>query len=289
MLNMVEVTIEAFVAELKDGYRRTWGDVEPEIPSIIAWAAATSLEVIAQSDALYHDVDHTIHVTLVGQELLRGQHIKAGGVSPNDWLQVVVSLLCHDIGYVRGICRRDDGRSCATGRGDEVVTLPDGATDAALTSWHVDRGRLFVEERFSRAPRIDVEAVKRNILCTRFPVPGAEERREVDGYPRLVRAADLIGQLSDPRYLKKIPALFYEFEETGVNRQLGYRHPDDLRRNYPRFYWSSVHPCVADALELLSFTQRGFQIRSHLFANVFMVEHEAGFKGDTIPALDDAR
>lgn len=36
-------------------------------------------------------------------------------------------------------------------------------------------------------------------------------------YPGLVQAADLIGQLSDPRYLKKISALFYEFQETGFN------------------------------------------------------------------------
>jgi hypothetical protein len=284
MLNTVEVAIEAFVEELRDGYRRSWGDVEPEIPSIIAWAASTTLEIISQSDALYHDVEHTLHVTLVGQELLRGQHIRRGGISPSDWLQVVVSLLCHDIGYVRGVCRRDDGLVCATGKGDECVTLPEGATDAALTPWHVDRGRLFVEERFARAPRIDVEAVKRNILGTRFPVPGAAERREVEGYPRLVRAADLIGQLSDPRYLKKIPALFYEFEETGVNRELGYRNPGDLRRNYPRFYWSSVHPYVADMLDLLSLTQRGFQMRANLYANVFTVEHEAGFAGEAVAA-----
>lgn len=289
MLNTVEVTIDAFVAELRAGYRRTWGDVEPEVPSIIAWAASTTLEIISQSDALYHDVEHTIHVTLVGQELLRGQHIRRGGVSPTDWLQVVVSLLCHDIGYVRGICRRDDGLVCATGKGDEVVTLPGGGTDAALTPWHVDRSRLFVEERFSRVPRIDVEAVKRNILCTRFPVPGAEERREVEGYPRLVRAADLIGQLSDPRYLRKIPALYHELEETGVNRELGYRNPGDLRRNYPRFYWTSVHPYVAGMLDLLSVTQTGMQMRANLYANVFTVEHEQGFAEGATPAADGGR
>ena len=277
MLSTVEVTISAFVHELREGYRRTWGDVEPENPSIIAWAASTALEVISQSDALYHDVEHTIHVTLVGQELLRGLHIKRGGVSPGDWLQVMVSLLCHDIGYVRGICRRDAGIVCATGKGDETVTLPEGATDAALTPWHVERARLFVEERFARAPRVDVEAVKRNILGTRFPVPGAEERRETEGYPRLVRAADLIGQLSDPHYLKKIPALFYEFEETGVNRLLGYTNPGDLRRNYPRFYWTSVYPHVKDMLDLLCLTQGGLQARANLYANVFMVEHELGF------------
>ena len=277
MLSTVEVTVEAFVHELREGYRRTWGDVEPEVPSIISWAASTTLEVISRSDALYHDVEHTIHVTLVGQELLRGLHIRRGGVSPVDWLQVVVSLLCHDIGYVRGICRRDDGAVCATGKGDETVTLPEGSTDAALTPWHVERARLFVEERFARAPRVDVEAVKRNILGTRFPVPGADERRELEGYPRLVRAADLIGQLSDPRYLQKIPALYYEFEETGVNRLLGFRNPGDLRRNSPRFYWTSVHPHVRDMLDYLGYTHCGMQARANLYANVFTVEHEQGF------------
>jgi hypothetical protein len=277
MLSTVEVTIEAFVKELRDGYRRTWGDVEPETPSIISWAATTALEVISQSDALYHDLEHTIHVTLVGQELLRGQHIRNGGVSPSDWLQAIVSLLCHDIGYVRGVCRRDAGLVCATGRGDETVALPEGSTDAALTPYHVERGGLFVEERFGRAPRIDVAAVKRNIMGTRFPVPADGESRDLVGYPRLVRAADLVGQLSDPRYLKKVPALFYEFEETGVNAKLGYRHPGDLRRNYPRFYWGCVFPFIGEALDLLTLTERGLQVRANLFSNVFMVEHEAAF------------
>jgi len=282
MLNPVDLTIEALIRELRDGYRRTWGDLEPEYPSIIAWAASSVLEVIARSDALYHDVEHTVLITLVGQELMRGQHVKQGGVTPGDWLQVMVSLLCHDIGYVRGVCRRDSGLDCATGNGDEIVTLAEGASDAALTPWHVERGKLFVEERFSGNPLIDVECVKRNIQGTRFPVPADEDARALAGYPSLVRAADLIGQLSDPRYLMKIPALFYEFEEMGVNRRLGYRHPGDLRRNYPRFYWACVHPYIREMLDVLVLTQRGLQIRANLFSNVFMVEHETGFEASGV-------
>ena len=162
--------------------------------------------------------------------------------------------------------------------GSELATLESQAQrlDEGLRASARPQGPA-VEERFARAPRVDVEAVKRNILGTRFPVPGAEERRELEGYPRLVRAADLIGQLSDPRYLRKIPALFYEFEETGVNRLLGYTNPGDLRRNYPRFYWTSVYPHVKDMLELLCLTQGGLQARANLYANVFMVEHELGF------------
>jgi hypothetical protein len=67
-----------------------------------------------------------------------------------------------------------------------------------------------------------------NIELTRFPVPAAEDHRDTRNFPGLVRAADLIGQLSDPAYLKKLVALFWEFEETGVNRLLGYRTSDDV-------------------------------------------------------------
>jgi phosphoketolase len=75
--------------------------------------------------------------------------------------------------------------------------------------------------------------------------------------------------------LKKIGALFYEFEETGTNAVLGYKHPGDLRKNYPKFYWNGVFPYVKDALEYLTLTQQGKQVVANLYSNVFVVEHES--------------
>ncbi len=243
---------------------------------IISWVGNMALENIANSNALYHNVEHTIFVTLVGQEILRGKHIREGGVSSEDWLHFIISLMCHDIGYVKGVCRQDRVafRTYATGKDGTTVTLPLGATDASLTLYHVDRGKLFVEERFGGHKLIDAETIKANIELTRFPVPLDSDHQDTSNYPGLVRAADLIGQLSDPRYLQKIPALFYEFEETGVNKQLGYRHPEDLRLNYPKFYWNSVYPYITNALEYLKLTQEGKQILANLYAHVFEVEHE---------------
>jgi hypothetical protein len=40
---------------------------------VISFVAQIALENIATSDAAYHDVNHTIMVTLVGQEILRGR------------------------------------------------------------------------------------------------------------------------------------------------------------------------------------------------------------------------
>ncbi|MFB2918550.1 Npun_R2479 family HD domain-containing metalloprotein [Aerosakkonema funiforme] len=276
MFNATEILIDAFVQKLREGYRRTYGGWKPDYEDIIGWAGSMALENIANSDALYHDVEHTILVALVGQDILRGKHIREGGVSCEDWLHFIISLVCHDIGYVKGVCRQDREADClyATGKDGGMVGLPPGASDAGLTPYHVDRAKLFIEERFGGHKLIDAYTIKSNIELTRFPVPAAEDHQDTVNYPGLVRAADLIGQLSDPRYLKKITSLFYEFEETGVNKALGYRHPGDLRRNYSRFYWHGVYPYIKDALRYLQLTQQGKQIIANLYSNVFVVEHE---------------
>ncbi|AFY68816.1 hypothetical protein Pse7367_0508 [Thalassoporum mexicanum PCC 7367] len=276
MFNPTKLLIEDCARSLKEGYYSTYGGLKPDYADIIAWAGSMALENIANSNALYHDVEHTIFVTLVGLEILRGKHIREGGVSTEDWLHFMISLLCHDIGYVRGVCRQDQisKHLYATGNGEMLVELPLSATDASLTPYHVDRGKLFIQERFGGHRLIKADVIKTNIELTRFPVPLDSDHQDTVNYPGLVRAADLIGQLSDPRYLQKIPALYYEFEETGVNNQLGYENPEDLRQNYPKFYWSVVFPYIAHAADYLRLTQEGKQILANLYAHVFEVEHD---------------
>eukprot|EP00818_Percolomonas_sp_WS_P002670 CAMPEP_0117450364 /NCGR_PEP_ID=MMETSP0759-20121206/8429_1 /TAXON_ID=63605 /ORGANISM="Percolomonas cosmopolitus, Strain WS" /LENGTH=271 /DNA_ID=CAMNT_0005242881 /DNA_START=303 /DNA_END=1118 /DNA_ORIENTATION=+ len=242
---------------------------------IICWVATTSLEIITNSDALYHNVEHTILVTLTGMDILRGKHIKEGGVSPEDWLHFIISLVCHDIGYVKGICSLDQPEKnlYAVGVDDKTIELPSGSTDAALTPFHVDRGKLFIEERFKDHKLIDVNIIKRNMELTRFPVPNTDDHADTKGFPGLVRAADLIGQMADPRYLQKISALFYEFQETGTAKALGYKTPGDLRKGYYKFYWRSVHRFIVDALTYLAQTQDGKSTIASLYSNIFMVEH----------------
>ena len=291
MFNPTEILIDSFVKELQAGYHRTYGGFKPDYPEIIAWAGNMALENIANCDALYHNVEHTMLVTLVGQEILRGKHIREGGVSPEDWLHYIISLLCHDIGYTKGVCREDKELLglYATGIDGGMVSLSDGATAASLTPYHVDRGKLVIDERFGGHRLIDAEQIKRNIELTRFPVPEAETHQDRTNFSGLSRAADLIGQLSDPNYLLKIGALFYEFEEVGTNKVLGYKSPGDLRRGYAKFYWNGVYPYIPVAINYLELTQGGKQIIANLYANVFQVEHEPQVKvnGKKSPEADD--
>jgi len=274
MFNPTLIVIEAFIRQLKATYERTYGLLEPGYPGVISFVAQLALENIACSDAPYHDVNHTILVTLVGQEILRGRHISVGGVTPHDWLHFIVSLLCHDIGYVRGICRGDRDGSYVVNLAGDTVTLPEGATDASMAPYHVARSKLFVRERTVKTLiHLDTPEIEANIEHTRFPVPDGEEHESTDDFPGLVRAADLIGQLADINYLRKQAALFTEFRETGMNVKLKYDNVTDLRANYPDFFWKSVRPYIGGALRYLRVTQEGQQWIANLYANVFSMEH----------------
>ena len=110
MFNPTTHIIDSFVQRMQQEYWQTYSTLEPAYPGILAWAGHMALEHIASSDALYHNVEHTIMVTLVGQEILKGKHWREGGVTPQVWLHVIISLLYHDVGFVRGLCQDDCDR-----------------------------------------------------------------------------------------------------------------------------------------------------------------------------------
>ena len=258
-------------------YERSYGLMEPDVPKIAKWSVMLALETIATSDALYHDVLHTVNVTVVGMELLHCRQLRIGGVSPRDWLEVVLAMLCHDIGYVRGVCRKDGDGVYDTGTKAPPVSLARGATDASLKPWHVDRGMRFVRERFGANPMIDADEVARHIAATRFPVPTPPPA--LGPLSALVRSADLIGQLGDPHYLRKLPALYLEFSEIGAEKQMGFAGPDDLRDHYPDFYAQQVLPHLGVALDLLDFTTAGRQWVASLNDHLYQLTHRRGGVG----------
>ena len=274
LFNTTEIIIEAFIERLQTIYKQSFSNLEPSHPGIISWCTRMALELISDTDSLYHNVEHTIQVTSVGQDILRGKHIKEGGVTPDDWLHFTISLLCHDIGYVRGVCQQDTETEFVINHEGDKITPPAGASDAFLTPYHVERGQIFVKERFGNVLKIiDADQIISNLELTRFPVPDSTDQSDSVGYPALVRAADLIGQISDPSYMRKINSLYYEFVETGTADKLGYKTPADLAESYPTFFWESVYPYVKDAIRYLQLTQSGKQSVANMFSHVFAAEH----------------
>ncbi|PSB19973.1 metal-dependent phosphohydrolase [Phormidesmis priestleyi ULC007] len=278
MVNSQSATIRYCVEHLQAVCHQIYEGCQSDYLDLIGQTATLALNAIALSDMPYHNLEHTILVTTTGQEMLRGKYLLEGNISCQDWVQVILALVCHDLGYVRGVCQHDrisdQGCCYATGIGSQTAYLPLNATDAGLAPYHVDRGKQFIEEHLSGHPLIDVEAIKLNIELTRFPFPDEPLYQDTSNFPGLVRAADLIGQLSDPCYLEKLPDLFCEFEEIGTNQMLGYRHPRDLRSSYPSFYRNVVYPYIREGIYYLKLTRQGRKTLAHLYENVAVVENE---------------
>jgi hypothetical protein len=135
-----------------------------------------------------------------------------------------------------------------------------------------------VFDRVAKIELLDAARIARAIEFTRFPCSHEpDDSDNEDG--ALVRAADLIGQLGDPHYLRKANALYCEFEEVGMNKQLGYKSPADLTDLYPQFYWNSVSSHIQTAIRYLNVTSSGRQWIANLYSNVFRAERELSLCG----------
>lgn len=261
--------INTFFTSVIEGYESMFGDKGRRYASVFADIAQPTLSEFDCCDAPYHNLDHTLKVVIAGQFLLQGKQQYEGSVSPQDWLHVLVALLHHDIGYLKGICQGDrpDLNRYADGKGG-YVELPTHATGAALRQYHVDRGKAYAAERLSTNLHLDIARVQSYIEATRFPVPCNSTDTDISNYGSLCRAADLIGQFSDSTYLQKLPKLFSEFEETGMNARLGYKNPEELRAGYPTFYEQRVYPYVWPKINYLGVTPQGIKLISRLHANI---------------------
>ena len=274
MITVPELAAEALGSYLGEHMSRRFGSTDAELIEIVQSAARLAIDCIGNSDALYHNVEHTMLVTLVGYDILRGRRLLRD-TSARDYAHILIACLYHDIGYVRGILDGDSDDGFIVDAKGGRAKLPRGSSDAALLPYHVDRSKLFVMERIGKMKSLDAARIANAIEATRSP-PTVDASNE-DGV--LVRAADLIGQLGDPHYLRKANALYYEFDEVGMNRQLGYTSPADLIELYPQFYWRNVSPHIEGAIRYLNVTSAGRQWIANLYSNVFRAERDLSLCG----------
>src|SRR6476660_7313158 len=253
MITIPELVAQALGTFLASDTRSRFGSSQARLAEFLPYAARLTLECIGNSDALYHNIEHTLLVTLAGHDILMGR-MMLRHTTADDYANFILACLTHDIGYVRGIVQGDDGDSYVADLSGRTIRLTRGSSDAALAPYHVDRSKLFVFERLDGAEEVDAERIARAIEYTRFPYTTSSNDDLIEEEGLLLRAADLIGQLGDPNYLRKANALFYEFEEIGLNKSLGYDTPADIVYKYPQFYLNSVAPQIQTAIRYLNVT-----------------------------------
>ena len=257
-------------------FRRVFGPAHDDMAERLGSLARSTIECLARSDALYHNYEHTLQVTMVGRDILEGMTLSQR-IEPTDYSHLIVACLLHDIGYMRGVLSGDTETEFVVDESGKRITLPRGSSDAALAPYHVDRSKIFAFERLGKSPTIDASRVAAAIEKTRFPA--RVDRSDDNIEPKLVQAADLIGQLGDPMYSRKANALYSEFEEMGMNRQLGYSSPADIIDKYPAFFWDGVSTHIEDGIKYLNMTVSGRQWIANLHHHILCAEHSHRFMG----------
>ena len=130
MITVPELAADALERLLDSFMRRRFGSHTP-YTEMMPSAARIALECIGNSDALYHNVEHAMLVTLAGHDILMGRSLRRQ-TTANDYSNFILACLTHDIGYVRGVVQGDGEETYVADVNGRTVRLPRGSSDAAL-------------------------------------------------------------------------------------------------------------------------------------------------------------
>ena len=128
MFTIPELTAEALGSHLAERMGRRFGSTDAGLIERVQSAARLAIDCIGNSDALYHNVEHTMLVTLVGYDILRGRQLSIE-TSASDFAHLIMACLFHDIGYVRGILKGDSADGYIVDAKGNKVELPRGSSD----------------------------------------------------------------------------------------------------------------------------------------------------------------
>jgi hypothetical protein len=249
MITVPELASEALSSFLASDMTRRFGTSHARLTELVPSYARLALECIGNSDALYHNVEHTMLVTLAGHDIMKGRAL----LIPRFPVTMPTSSLrasCTTSATFEACSKATD----LTGTSSTRLVARQSCRANRLTLHFfpiTSTGPRFVMDRLATSDVFHAARIARAIGSTRFPISAAEADDQENEDGSLVRAADLIGQLGDPQYLRKANALYHEFEEAGVNKQLGYTSPAALVDLYPRFYWNSAFPHIQPAIRYL--------------------------------------
>jgi hypothetical protein len=208
-------------------------------------------------DTAYHDLQHTLDVTLAMARLMNGYERSRDHTEPigsRRFALGVVTALFHDVGYIR---RRHDTRNLS---------------GAVYTLRHVSRGSAFLSEYLVELGMPDLAPVAAQLIhFTGYEIPVREIKlpnlmfRMIGN---MLGTADIVAQMSDRCYLEKCrDRLFPEFVLGG----LAASKRSDPGKNVLFF---SAHELVQKTPKFFQFAN--VRLRDHLGSSVDFAEKHFG-------------
>jgi hypothetical protein len=170
-------------------------------------------------DTDYHNLRHTQECLLEMARIIHGASLNGRVFSEQDVNLGLISAIVHDTGYIKTI--------------EEA-----GGTGGKFTLVHINRSIKFMTKHLSQKDfaESDIKFCKNCLKCTGLNVKINKIKfvsvgNELMG--KILGTADLLGQMSDPSYLVKLPFLFNEFHEAGIEM---YADEFDLIEKTPAFW-----------------------------------------------------
>jgi hypothetical protein len=151
----------------------------------------------------YHNLKHTTDTALAMARLIHGYHAGDLDFSERELTLGLIAALMHDVGYIQ-------------------KSTENSGTGAGLAPLHVQRGIGFMTRYLSKKAfaEADIQLVENAIACTDLNKPIDTIRfngRNDELIGKMLATSDLLAQTADRNYLEKLPLLFVEFKEAGVN------------------------------------------------------------------------
>jgi hypothetical protein len=172
-----------------------------------------------QCNTLYHDLSHTMDCLLVTAKLIHGAFLNGILFDQRDVSLGLISAFMHDTGYIQ-------------------AAEDDTGTGAKYTLCHISRSIEFMKKYFHDKgfPSEYLPICSNFLRCTGLDIRIGEikfQSREHEILGKILGAADLIGQMANDNYLKKLPFLYYEFKEGKVP---GFNDELELLETTPAFW-----------------------------------------------------
>lgn len=185
-------------------------------------------------DTAYHDLEHTLQATLCLLRLLvNRQHSDAQPkITDQDFNIALIAILLHDIGYLKEL---DD----TEGTGAKYTHIHERRSCRHARAYLMARD--WTPENISKVEHL-ISCTGPSSDITKIPFSDPVERM----LGQSVCTADFIGQMSDPRYVEKLPVLYREFRENYTYRKVKpedrlFSSYEDLLRKTPEFWENFVH------------------------------------------------
>jgi hypothetical protein len=163
------------------------------------------------SNTKYHNLEHTCSATLASARLIHGLHVQGQVFSPRLVQLCLIGTLFHDTGLI------------------QIEEEVEG-TGAQYTIGHEDRsialmGKYLAENGHSQE---DIRDCGHIIKCSELSFSLEEipfNSEEVRTMGKVLGTADLVAQMADRNYQEKLPQLFLEYQEAGME---GFETPLEL-------------------------------------------------------------